>query len=174
MEAIKISPPWYTYWNMVNSLFEKDEEVTVGQIDKLEDGVTYGFTIEVRSHDKWAALKEILPEQKTFGKVALKIDIIDKDETHGKSVAGLFKKAFKDNPIVDEVLELEDHVHSKHTFVMFAPEVFQFYNDNMMDLNGNWTGIAEQMAKEVFEDFANIGVHFCTSKIEKEEYELYM
>ena len=58
----------------------------------------------------------------------------------------------------------EDMAGSQHVFVVFHPEVKQFFDDNMFDYNGFWSGLNQDIAKEVFEEAANAGVHFCTGE----------
>ena len=36
--------------------------------------------------------------------------------------------------------------------VCFKPQVVQFFDDDISDFNGNWSGLAQDIAREVFGD----------------------
>ena len=47
-------------------------------------------------------------------------------------------------------------------FVCFKPQVVQFFD--ISDFNGNWSGLAQDIAREIFGDEMR-GVHFCTAAV---------
>ena len=49
-------------------------------------------------------------------------------------------------------------------YVVFEPEIIQFYDDNLSDYHRNWSGLAQNIARELFDDAAH-GVYFCTADI---------
>ena len=48
--------------------------------------------------------------------------------------------------------------------VRFKPRVVQFFDDDISDFNGNWSGLAQDIAREVFGDGLR-SVHFCTAAV---------
>ena len=56
----------------------------------------------------------------------------------------------------------------EHTYLLFKPEVIQFFDDDIYDYEGNWTGLAQDIAREVFADETR-GIHFCTASVEEAE-----
>ena len=51
-------------------------------------------------------------------------------------------------------------------FVLFKPEVIQFLDDDTSDYYGNWNGLAEDIAREIFVEGYR-GVNFCTEVKQK-------
>ena len=49
-------------------------------------------------------------------------------------------------------------------FVVFVPEVVQFYNDDLGDINGLCSTLYQDLAKDLFGEEA--GIYFCTDKVE--------
>ena len=46
----------------------------------------------------------------------------------------------------------------------------QFFDDDISDFNGNWSGLAQDIAREIFGS-EMCGVHFCTAPVEDDEAE---
>ena len=168
MADFKISPPWYTFRKKVNALFEADPDIFVGDVFPCDEGdegnFDYIFDIEVRNHEKFIALDRTLPKVKEFGNVRLGILLYDEENGADDDPLELFKTIFKDNPAVKDVIALKDTAGFRHSFVRFMPEVVQFFNDDMSDASGNWSGLAQDIAREVFTDGAR-GVNFCTADL---------
>ena len=164
MLKFTLEAPWYTFRKKVNALFEQDPDITVGEIIESEDGkVDFLFDIEVRNHEKFLALDRVFPKVKTFGNVTLGIVLYDEENANGADDrVELYRTIFDGNPIVKDVREAMDHTGTRHGFVRFQPEVVQFFDDDISDFNGNWSGLAQDIAREVFED-EMAGIHFCTA-----------
>ena len=164
MLKFTLEAPWYTFRKKVNALFEQDPDITVGEIIESEDGkVNFLFDIEVRNHEKFLALDRVFPKVKTFGNVTLGIVLYDEENTNGADDrVELYRTIFDGNPIVKDVREAMDQTGTRHGFVRFQPEVVQFFDDDISDFNGNWSGLAQDIAREVFED-EMAGIHFCTA-----------
>lgn len=169
MADFKISPPWYTFRKKVEALFGADPDIVVGDIYPGEDGhFDFLFDIEVRSHKKFLALDRVLPKAKEFGNVRLGIAVFDEENGEDDPIE-TFRALFEGNPDVKDVIALTDPAGVPHGYVRFVPEVVQFFNDDMSDASGNWSGLAQDIAREIFEDSAR-GVHFCTADIR--EYQI--
>lgn len=162
MIAIGLEAPWETFAKKVKALFENDPDIIVSDIYEPADGKTdYGLAIQIRNHDKFLAADRLLPGVKTFGNVTLGIDLFD-EENAEVNATELFKTLFDGNPIVDSIQTRTDPAGVDWNYVLFKPEVVQFFDDDLGDYNGNWNGLAEDIAREVFEENAH-GVNFCTA-----------
>jgi hypothetical protein len=158
-----ISPPWVTFANKMKALFENDDDIVVNDVEDNTGNLT--LMIEVKNHSKFQALDQLLSETVKFGNVTLFINIYDVANNDDKpDYFDLFSALFAGNRSVQKVALAEDMTGAQHVFVVFHPEVKQFFDDNMFDYNGFWSGLNQDIAKEVFEDAANAGVHFCTGE----------
>ena len=80
----------------------------------------------------------------------------------------LFHTAFNGNPILNRTIVVEGIFSNRFIYVEFKPEIVQFYNDNLGDLNGNVTTIYEAIARHIFNENPNLkGIFYCTAAIEK-------
>ncbi len=150
-ENTRLSPPWVTYVNEIRALFGNDPEI---KIEFNED--TLELKLFVENQIKADAIAKILPTEKEFGNVVVKIAVIPADD---ESETALFKNAFFGNPVVAYVQEAERVPGAKKTFVVFNRQIVQFWNDDLSDLYGNKTTLCQEIAKEVFPDS---DVSFCT------------
>lgn len=166
MIQFAIEAPWYTFQKKVNALFERDKDITVGEVIEPEDEKTdYLFDIEVRNHEKFLALDRVLPKVKTFGNVTLGIVLYDEENAVGdEDRIALYQTIFDGNPIVKDIKDVMDYTGTRHGFVRFRPEVIQFHDDDIGDYDGNWSGLAQDIAAEVF-DQELAGIHFCTAPV---------
>ena len=157
-----VSPPWVTFANKMKALFENDDDIIVNDIEDNSGNLT--LMIEVKNHSKFNALEQLLPETVKFGNVTLFIEVYDEANDDKLDYFALFNALFSGNSSIQKIAKLKDHTGAQHVFVVFNPEVKQFFDDNMFDYNGFWSGLNQDIAKEVFEDAANAGVHFCTGE----------
>ena len=67
-----------------------------------------------------------------------------------------------------DIKEVSDFTGTRHGYIRFKPEVVQFPDDNIDDFSGNWSGLAQDIAQEVFSD-EMYGIHFCTADKTEEE-----
>ena len=164
MMKLFIEAPWYTHQKKVKALFERDPDITVGQIYEPEDGdADFAFDIEVRNHEKFLALDRVLSKQKVFGNVNLAITLFDEENADGgDDLIALYETVFKDNPILKDVKDVLDPAGTRIGYIRFQPEVIQFPDDDTSDYNGNWNGLAEDIARVVFAEGYR-GISFCTA-----------
>ena len=159
--------PWYAFRKKVNALFGDDPDIRVGEIYESDDGFTdFAFDVEVRNHEKFLALDRVMPKVKTYGNVRLGIVLFDEEnsENEGDDAVVLFRTIFADNPILKDIKVAADHTGTVHGYVRFQPEVIQYFDDDISDYNGNWSGLAMDIAREIFADSSR-GVHFCTAEV---------
>lgn len=156
MKKLGLSSPWITYWHEIEELFGHDPEISVVY---EEDEKT--VKLYVRNSAKAEALTQLLPPEKTFGNVKLKIEVVPANVGEMK-IGELYEVAFKDNPVFSYVSGGDNIMTEDMTYVVFRNRVVQFFNDNLNDINGNTSTLYENIARDVFEDVVEPGTCFCT------------
>ena len=145
MENVKISPPWLTYSREINKLFERDEEVNV-TYDEEQKLVM----LRVTNYEKAQALKKLLPAEKNFGGVTVKVSI--EYENTAKTLEDYYKLAFKNNPVFKYSFVATTTGSNVVTYIVFEKEVAQFWNDDMSDPHGVTSMLYKDIARDVFGD----------------------
>ena len=159
MARLILSSPWVIYYKEVNVFFEKDPDVKV-----LYDEESNEIELYVTDPDKARALRELLPVEKTFGEVKLKVTVIPVNGTKFGFKASNFstiQAALKNNPIVDRIETVTGLFDYDLHYVLFKKEVVQYFTDNLGDYNGYCSTLYENIAIDIFKD--TTGVFFCTS-----------
>lgn len=154
---LKLSSPWQVFHHKVNALFEQDPEVSV-----ILDEEAYVLKIFVDNPIKADAISKLLPVEKVFGNVTLKIEVIP---SNGQGTADLFRTAFSGNPAVSYVEHIDTPMTGALDFVVFQNKVVQYYCDNMLDINGFCSTLFQDIAKDVFEAK---NVSYCTDVVDAE------
>ena len=171
MAKLKLSAPWDTYYQKVNAIFKEDSEVNV-IFD--EDEYILKIYVDDASGKKADAISALLPERKVFGNVELKIAVIpSNDYLNMRSCkfvlnkdteeyySNLFESAFRGNYLFEFVYAIKGVYGFTATYVVFKKKVVQYFNDNIADLNGLYSTLAQDIAKDIFNEFS--GVFYCTS-----------
>ena len=153
MEQLNVASPWVTFARKVYKLFETDPEVKLEWSDENVELKLY-----VTSQEKADALTKILPMEKAFGNVTMKVTVVPANPTE-ESLMKTFEKAFKGNPAVSYT-ETIGAYGGQFNYIVFQPEVVQYFNDNMADIHGIESTLYQDIANEVFEEHA--GIFFCT------------
>lgn len=151
---MKLSPPWVTFYHKINALFEEDDQVRVVFEEEVSE-----IKIYVESAVKAEAIQAILPAEKEFGGVTVRITVIPANE---QSTASLIRTAFDGNPALSCIKTVSTPVMGEVNYVVFAKKVVQFFNDDLTDLNGNTSTLYQEIAKDVID--AGTGVFFCTEE----------
>lgn len=152
-ENLNIASPWITMARRMHRLFEQDPEV------KLEwSNENCQLKLYVASQEKADALVKILPAEKAFGNVTMKITVIPANDNE-ESKWDLYQKAFKGNGAVSFTDSI-DAAGYHADYIVFQPEVVQYVNDNIGDIHGIESTLYQDIANEVFEEHA--GIFFCT------------
>ena len=163
MAKMTLSPPWCIFYREIQALFKDDPEVHVVYDEDVETVKVY-----VDSDEKAEILSQLLPTKKMFGRVGLDIQVVP---ANGKKYstdapetvdAAMFEKAFKGNPALSYAKTFPNLFGYVVTYVVFQPEVVQFYTDDISDINGFRSTLYEEVARDVFE---GIKVNFCTDLI---------
>ena len=156
-DKMKLSPPWITYCHKVQALFEKDDSVTV---DFDENNCLLNIIVKENT-EKGEAIQKLLPSEVVFGNNIMKINVITIKEEIPMPTAQIFTNAFKNNPVVEDIISASDILRDDQIYIMFQNKVVQFFNDNISDYNGVCSTLYQDIAEDVFRDFAD--VHYCTS-----------
>lgn len=153
-EVLKLSPPWTIYMRKINALFGEDPDVLV-QYEEDENTIN----LRVNGQDKADAISKILPTEKAFGNVVLKINVIPSNKPETKLET--FRKAFEGNPIFSYAVAIDTGMTSNtFNYFMFKNKVCQFFGDSLSDPNGNISALYADIASEIFED--SDGILFST------------
>lgn len=139
---LKLSAPWTVYFRQIQALFKQDPEVQVFFNEDNEE-----IEILVDNSTKADALSKLLPTEKSFGNVTVKVTIVPGNKK--KAPVNLVHDAFDDNKSVSMIYEAQTVFGDIWTFVVFKKEVIQFFNDNMTDLHGICSTLMEDIAREI-------------------------
>ncbi len=151
-DGLKISAPWILYYKAIEALFAKDQAVKTAYDDENKVIKLY-----VDGDRKAEALAQLLPKEKNFGDVIVKIEVIPANEM--KTQADLFKAAFEGNGAFAYIAKNTDPLLGNAYYLVFRKKVVQYWGDNLNDIKGNISTLFEDIARTVFEDSE---VFFCT------------
>ena len=158
----KLSPPWYAYHRKVRAMFGRDPEVHIKDLADLGDG-KFSYMILVYNQAKAEAIKAILPQTVEMGNVTISAAILgpneDGIECCRKPITELFEDAFSGNPIFEKAVKRTLGIMT-FSYCVFKKEVIQFWNDDLSDYCGNYSGLASDIAREIFNPF---DIQYCIS-----------
>lgn len=164
VKKLRLSPPWVVYQRQVQALFENDPDV---EIETAQGKEGPEITLYVEKSLKAAALARMLPECKDFGSgTVCRLSVVPGNGATAmpkapEDAAELAMAAFSGNAAVDEIRQVSKGLFKDLAYVAFKREVVQFPADNLGDINGNWNGLYETVAREVCE--RAYGICFCTT-----------
>lgn len=169
MAKIKLSAPWDTYYEQVKALFGDDPEIHIVFDEEKKDLKLY-----VDTFTKANALQNLFPIEKEWGGVTMAITVIppNKESTfkivrNGEMTSKeIIEYAFCGNPHFVECIDVDFPLWSGFIYVMFKNEVIQYYTDDLGDLNGMSSTLAQDIAWKIFEPVD--GVYYCTELSKKE------
>jgi hypothetical protein len=153
LENIKLSSPWAIYFRQVQALFAEDSAVKV-----VFDENANELKIYVEGASKAEAIEKLLPTEKTFGNVVMKITVIPANNANEDKLT-LISKAFEGNPALSDIISTE-LFDKPISYVLFRKEVVQYFNDDLSDAHGICSTLYQDLAKEVFGE--SEGIFFCT------------
>lgn len=169
MLRFALAAPWETFQKMLVALFANDDEITISDIYEPDVGdETYAIDIGVNNTEKYHALERMLPRIKTYGNVTVQLNVYD-STNDDEDTLEVFKAIFQGNHIVKDFKTAVDPSGVPHYYLRFWPEVVQFFDDDISDYNGNWSGLAQDIAREVFEN--PNGMNFCTAPVNENDVE---
>lgn len=158
--TIKLAPPWVTLIKKMEALFRQDKDV---RIEADTAASTPKVKLYVANARKAAALTAILPGSWKFGNVECVIVVVPGNGEAGEfaDAAETVGAAFEGNPAVAVIRPVSKGLFKNLVYVAFKREVVQFFNDDLADINGNWSGLYASIAKELLTGVD--GVFFCTA-----------
>ena len=164
MAKIGLSSPWVLFYREISAMFEKDNSVRV-----VFDEDTKDLKLYVEDADKVNALTELLPSEKTFGNVTVKIEVIPancvrtvKVGQAQETAANLLRDALKGNLAVSFIKTVNLMYSNTLTYIVFENRVVQYFTDDLGDYYGLRSTLYENLARDVFGK--KEGVFFCTDR----------
>ena len=148
MNELQKSSPWVAYARKLNAFFAGDPCVTV---DLSEVDSSRLVRITVTGNDKYDALKRLLPESKIFGSAELQIELSARQNE--RSYRELFNAALSGNSCFSRAVEA-CAMGGLWTYVEFKPDVAQYMDDNLGDLNGMTSALYADLARDLFGEVA--------------------
>ena len=154
-QNVKLSSPWAIYYREIDAMFGDDPEIKI-DFDETANIIK----MYVDNSEKADAISKLLPSEKVFGNVVLKIQVIPGD-VNTCARLDLFQKAFKGNPALSYTTEVKEGIFPiPFEYVVFQNKVVQYFNDDLNDINGLCSTLYQEIAKDLFGE--KDGVYFCT------------
>ena len=156
MAKLKILSPWVVFYREVDAMFKNDPEVHV-----IYDDDDQVISLFVDNATKADALSQILPTEKEFGNVAVRIEVVPSNKRFTNTKANLFSRALEGNKALWTVVDTSGIPNFPSiTYVVFRKEVVQYFTDNLGDYHGITSTLYQEIAKDIF--INTEGVYFCT------------
>lgn len=175
MARTKLVSPWDEYYNKMMAFFKEDPYVTVLYDDNEEKHIK----LLVNEPFKAEALFWLIKNELDFGGVKLFVSVMSANDVP-QDVTSYFKRmsvcddydirymhALNDNDLYAYIKTIKGMMGSDAVYVVFKKKVIQYYNDNIGDLNGMKSTLAENIARDIF--VPHSGVFFCTDTREVNE-----
>jgi hypothetical protein len=159
---LKILPHWSTHINMMIALFDGDLQIAC---NVNYAGSAPSIVLSCNNGDKVAALQKLLPDEITFGNIALKVAVDGVPSNIAfKNKVELFDTAFKGNPVYAySVCPAEEgYQWFATTYVVFKNHVVQVFADNLNDCHGVISCLYQDIADEILTGEGAQGVFFNT------------
>lgn len=146
---VKISPPWFSFYRKIDAMFSPDPEITVEYDDK-----TKHLKLLVDNKEKAEALSKLLPTQRDFGGVTVRIGVYPYNHAVAATDPYLLDAAFKGNPVLSYIYRNEPTalIPTQYTFVVFKKDVVQYFDDDFSSPHGTHSTLYQEIAKEIFDD----------------------
>lgn len=142
----RVSPPWVTHIHYIEHIFGGDPDVTVTSDEERRE-----VKLLVNGQDKAGAIERLIKTNVQFGNEELKVTVVPSNDD---SLASTVRKAFAGNGAVARIIDGSESpvpFYDDRVFVLFKPEVVQFFNDNLTDFYGNENTLHYLVAREVFD-----------------------
>ena len=162
MARLNLSAPWVQYYHELSAMFKNDHDIKI-----LYDEDKDNIKMYVADAAKAAALEELLPKEKTFGNVIIKITIIPGNKI-GADASNIFETAFNGNPALCYTYRVDGIFTNPIIYVVFENAVVQYFTDDLGDINGVRSTLYQDIAKEIFVPMD--GVYYCTDVLRDSFY----
>ena len=160
MQKFNLSTPWANYFHELQAFFREDECVKITYDNEVPE-----VKIRVDGNAKAEALAQLLPSEKEFGAVTLKITIIPSNATPSR--AALIRDALSGNKAFSFMETVKEAMSNPITYVVFKNKVLQYFTDNLGDIYGQRSTLYQDVAEELFG--GEEGICFCTDLPEIDE-----
>ena len=155
---MKMLSPWEVQVNRIRAFFAKDERVTVRYNPKTPE-----VALLVKGTAKAEALEYLMPSCYEYGSVVLYVNIVpDNSEPDELQIV---KDALEGNKAVSRFETLEQGPMAGATYVVFQPDIVQFLNDDISDVDGKHSTLMQYLAGKIFDPEMTNGFFFCTEKV---------
>ena len=151
--------PWQSHFHKLEKLFEGDPQLTVKQ-----DGNHTDIHFYAGDEKKLNALEHVLGEGIDFGNVHVKYFYHIANQL-GEVTSNDYEVLFEGNKNVSRIVKGGNPVIGQQTYIVFAPSVVQWFDDNLLDVAGNRSTVMEDIAREVFTGSGKAATSFCTVKV---------
>lgn len=154
-----IVSPWVEHFRKIEIFFAKDPDIRVEYNNDVPC-----VKIFIDNQDKYEALSRVLPTEKSFGKVILKIKLCPAN-FEAMSPIDFFRKAFKGNSAVTDIITVPSEATGSandFNYIVCKKEVVQYHNDTLADPHGTCSTLYQDIARDIFGDIG--GVYFCTDR----------
>ena len=148
---LNLSSPWIIFYREIEALFAQDNDVSV-----KVDNDAYEITVYVEDSIKADALAKLLPTERTFGNVTATVKVVPANEPN---ILDTYRAAFNGNPAFAGVYE-SDGAFAGFKYVIFEPDVVQYFADDMTDYRGKCNTLYQDIAKDIFPPVD--GLFYCT------------
>jgi len=155
MAKLNLSAPWVEFYYEVEAMFKHDPQVHV-----VYDEDHYELYLYVDEAAKAAALEKLLPAEKEFGNVKLKISVVPANLENVDEIRDIYSVAFYGNPALSFIKNIHGVFANNMKYVVFRKEVVQYWVDDLGDIYGQRSTLYQEIAKDIFEE--HDGVFFCT------------
>jgi len=167
MAKLNLIAPWDEYYEELNAFFKDDPDVTI-----LYDEEAKNIKVLVQETIKAEALTRLLKDEVEFGGVKLTITVVPANEVtkgvkklitnidNNENYGDMFERALINNSAFAYTYTVDNVMGFNAVFVVFKKQVIQYYNDNLGDLHGMKSTLAENIARDIF--VSHNGVFFCT------------
>ena len=152
---LRLSPPWYTFFNYIKHSIGADRYVDVLDMKELSN-TRYLIQVDVKVKKKAAALAAILVTHRQFGNINVCVEVMHNgqvvkpvEQTHNVcSLISVLEAALETNDYF-EFAKFEKIFSAAVIFPVFKKAVIQFFNDDLSDLYNNFNGVAANVFEEV-------------------------
>lgn len=178
MAIVNLSAPWIEHYRKLQTMFANDPDVSV-----VYDSACMVCEIYAEGEKRAEALEKLLKPSVQFGNVVLNITVHQVNgisEKYGRFLPltlrnGLYAhrkddlhyQALLTNPAVNSIEYTYGPGKEVLTYVIFTPEVAQYFSDDIGDYYGLKSTLYEDIARDIFvEEF---GVFYCTNRVREKE-----
>jgi len=159
--GLGLQSPWVTLYNKIYFMFSNDEDLDISNL--IESDGNYSMTIASNNTTKLKAIEKILKHEFSLGNITFKINFVYGENESDNITISDIKNAFNGNTVISTIKTAMTPAQDELTFVLFNREVVQFYNDDISDFYGNYNGLAEDIAREIFNN--QFDINYCTDII---------